>query len=43
MRSGESCKKTRTLCLDVFKFIQIVKMAVDLWFIGQGPQVRSLL
>jgi hypothetical protein len=39
MRSGESCKKTRTLCLDLLEFIEIVKMSVDQWFIGQGPQV----
>ena len=38
-KSGESCKTTRTLCLDVFEFIEIVNMAVDQWFIGQGPHM----
>ena len=43
MRSVKSCKNTRTLCLDVFEFIEIVKMAVDQGFIGQGPQMLGRL
>jgi len=29
--------------LDVFEFIEIVKMSVDQWFIGQWPQVLGRL